>query len=211
MAANIKKTIYLIRHGETDFNKQGIIQGSGINSQLNAHGRKQANMFYETYKSVAFDHIYTSELIRTQQTVETFTKTIPQTNLAALNEINWGIMEGVKQTLEMTKVYQKMVDNWSNGNLEIAIENGETPLAMFNRQKVGLEHIMQKTDEKCILISMHGRAMRSFLCLLCQRPLSEMEKWEHSNVCLYVLEYNGSHFDIVLSNNTEHLNNFLKN
>lgn len=208
MAANIKKTIYLIRHGETDFNKQGIIQGSGINSHLNEHGRKQANMFYETYKSIAFDHVYTSELIRTQQTVEAFTKNTPQTHLAELNEINWGIMEGVKQTPEMSKEYQKMVDNWSKGILEIAIENGETPLAMFNRQKLGLERIMQKTEEKYVLISMHGRAMRSFLCLLCQKPLSEMEKWGHSNVCLYILEFNGSHFDIILSNNTEHLNKF---
>jgi len=79
---------------------------------------------------------------------------------------------------------------------------------MFNRQKLGLERIMQKTEEKYVLISMHGRAMRSFLCLLCQKPLSEMEKWGHSNVCLYILEFNGSHFDIILSNNTEHLNKF---
>ena len=38
---------------------------------------------------------------------------------------------------------------------------------------------------------MHGRAIRSFLCLLTGAPLQEMENWDHSNLCLYELKFNG--------------------
>ena len=52
---------------------------------------------------------------------------------------------------------------------------------------------------------MHGRAMRSFLCLLTNIPLQQMEQWEHTNLCLYELTYNGSHFEVVRACDTDHL------
>ncbi|HMR56571.1 MAG TPA: histidine phosphatase family protein, partial [Cyclobacteriaceae bacterium] len=63
------KKIYLIRHGQTDFNLKGIVQGSGVDSSLNDRGRAQAEAFYETYKNIAFDKIYTSALRRTRESV----------------------------------------------------------------------------------------------------------------------------------------------
>ena len=57
-----KKTIYIIRHGETDYNKQGVIQGRGIDSSLNEMGQQQALQFYRAYHHIGFDIIYTSEL-----------------------------------------------------------------------------------------------------------------------------------------------------
>ena len=46
------KKIYLIRHGQTDFNLQGIVQGSGVDADLNDTGKAQADFFYEKYKTV---------------------------------------------------------------------------------------------------------------------------------------------------------------
>ncbi|MDI1235255.1 MAG: histidine phosphatase family protein [bacterium] len=204
--SKIGKTIHLIRHGETDFNKQGIIQGSGVNSNLNDKGRWQAERFFDAYNSLPYKHIYTSELNRAIQSVEAFIqKGIPHTAHAGLNEINWGIMEGQPSTAERHKVYQHIIENWTNGNLDIAIENGETPLALFEKQSTALSHIMKNDHEDLILISMHGRAMRSFLCLLTNTPLQQMEKWGHTNLCLYELTYNGSCFDVVKACDIAHL------
>ena len=62
----------MIRHGETEYNRQGIVQGSGIDADLNETGRNQAEAFYQKYKDIPFDKVYTSALVRTHQTVEKF-------------------------------------------------------------------------------------------------------------------------------------------
>lgn len=202
-----KKTIYLIRHGETDYNKQGIIQGSGINSDLNETGRLQAKLFYMAYKHIPFDNIYISELTRTRQSVAPFIERgdnfeiIPE-----LNEINWGIMEGTMPNRVNQMLYNQMIEDWKTGYLDKTVERGETPLQLYARQKAGLEKIMARQHEETILICSHGRAMRSFLCLLQNQPLSKMEEFRHSNLCLYILkEADPMRFEVALENSTDHL------
>lgn len=205
-AAKIRKTIHLIRHGQTDFNRQGIIQGSGIDSDLNETGRKQAHNFFERFRGFEYDHIYTSRLKRAIQSVEGFISMgIPHTALEEFNEINWGIMEGRKSGPETSKLYDQIISYWSNGELDKAIEGGETPADMYARQMNGMKHVMSRHEEELVLICMHGRALRSFLCLLTGTPLKDMEIWQHDNLCLYELEFNGKAFEIVRANDRSHI------
>ncbi len=201
-----KKTIYLIRHGQTDFNKQGIVQGSGIDSDLNFEGQEQARKFYEAHKHVPFEKIYVTELKRTHQSVAPFsTQNIPLEIVPELNEINWGILEGKVPNEENTQAFLSILSKWREGILDISIEDGETPMNMFERQKRGLSKILESDHEK-ILICMHGRAMRSFLCLLTGKHLKEMDDFAHDNLCLYVLEEKGNNnFEILIHNQLDHL------
>lgn len=204
--AKIRKTIHLIRHGQTEYNRMNIVQGSGIDSDLNDTGRQQALDFYKTYKDIPYNHIYTSQLKRAMQSVEHFVNMgIPHTALSEFNEINWGMMEGRRADESNTALYEQMIRNWSNGLLDTAVEGGETPSKMFERQKQGLDFIMSRADEEIVLICMHGRALRSFLCLLTGTPLKDMEKWEHHNLCLYELVHNGRNFDVTRINDVTHL------
>ena len=204
--SKINKTIHLIRHGETDFNQQGIIQGSWVNSLLNEKGLWQAEKFFEAYKETSYERVYTSELTRAIQSVEGFIrKGLPHEIHSGLNEINWGIMEGKASGPEQHKIYERTVEKWKKGQLDVAVENGETPLELMERQIVALDLIMQREDEELILVCMHGRAMRCFLCLLTGIPLQNMEQWEHENLCLYELKYNGEHFDVLRANDVTHL------
>jgi len=68
----MKKIIYIVRHGETDFNRKGIVQGGGVDAPLNELGRQQAQAFYDIYKDVLFEIVLTSKLQRTHQTVQPF-------------------------------------------------------------------------------------------------------------------------------------------
>ncbi len=201
-----KKTIYIIRHGETEYNKQGIIQGSGIDSDLNDTGRKQADQFYQAYHHIPFDAIYTSELKRTQQSVAAFVEGGMSIQvLPELNEINWGIFEGLKGTPDSHKIYHAMTEDWKAGLLDRSVDKGETPNELQRRQAKGLEKIMAKKDEHQILIAMHGRAMRSFLCLMTGTPLQQMDEFKHNNLCLYKVEYDGQEFKVVEHNCSKHL------
>lgn len=201
-----KKTIYLIRHGQTDYNKQGIVQGSGVDSSLNDEGHLQARKFHDAFHHIPFNKIYVTELQRTHQTVAPFAnKNIPVEIVPEFNEINWGILEGKVPTKENTETFQRILAEWRNGALDISIENGETPNAMYNRQKIGLDRVLN-SDHETILICMHGRAMRSFLCLLTGTELHKMDDFEHNNVCLYLLEETENNiFTIKLRNYLDHL------
>ena len=203
-----KKTIYIIRHGQTDFNKQGIIQGSGVDTELNETGRKQGQNFYDYYRLTKFDKIYISKLQRTAQTVAPFrAKGIEIEVIPELNEINWGIMEGAKPTPASHQKFLHTVNEWAKGNLDVRVENGESANEMYSRQKAGFEKIMSRETESQILICMHGRAMRSFICLLTGTPLKHMDRFEHGNVCLYVLEKEAEeqYFRILVRNSRAHL------
>ncbi len=202
----VNKTIYIIRHGETDYNKNGIIQGSGVDSDLNSTGRNQAQQFYKAYHHKSFDKIYTSDLKRTKQSVSPFKESGFEIEaISELNEINWGFFEGLKGTPDSQRVYNGIINDWRAGLLDRSVEGGESPNQMQKRQKLGLEKIMKRTDEKLILICMHGRALRSFLCLLTGTPLERMDEFKHSNLSLYVLEHQENNFKIVERNNTSHL------
>ena len=201
-----RKTIYLTRHGETDYNKRLVVQGSGIDSDLNETGREQARRFYNAFQHVNFDAVYVTELKRTHQTVAHFTEKYGDpTIIPEFNEINWGILEGKDPTPERYNHFLEISAKWKQGDYDAAVEGGESPINMFKRQQKGLQKIMNDPHET-VLICMHGRAMRSFLCLLTDTPLMNMDQFPHENTGLYILEHTSNQlFQISTFNHTEHL------
>ncbi|MBL6445915.1 histidine phosphatase family protein [Fulvivirga sp. 29W222] len=203
------KKIYLIRHGQTDYNLKKIVQGSGIDAPLNETGRKQAASFYRTFQNIPFDKVYTSTLQRSIQSVEKFIeKGIPHQTLSGLNEINWGTREGMEITPEEDAYYHDVIHQWQTGNITLRIEGGESPQDVYNRQKEALEVILSNSDEENVLICMHGRAMRVLLCQMLNYPLQCMDLFSHSNLCMYKLVYTGEMFLIESFNDVKHLNGY---
>ena len=203
-----RKDLYIIRHGETEYNRRGIVQGSGVDAPLNEMGRAQAEAFFQAYQHVSFAKIYTSTLIRTVQTVESFIELgIPYERLAGLNEISWGVMEGrIPNTLD-DEYYRTLIENWSAGNTALPPEQGESPEQVVVRQRPAMAHILSQTSESPVLIAMHGRAMRILLSWLLGKPLARMDAFEHSNLCLYKLTYDEAtrQFTLDVVNDTSHL------
>ena len=204
----MEKALYIIRHGQTDLNLKGIVQGRGVDSPLNATGLKQAEAFYAHYKHVRFDKIYTSTLVRTHQTVAPFVG-IPTEQLAGLDEIGWGIYEGKEQTPDIMEGFVSLTERWRAGELDCAVAGGETPNQLAARQREALNHILSQPDEKTVLVCMHGRAMRVFLCLLTERDIASMDEFPHTNTALYKVHYDGERFTIVDAYNIEHLEGLL--
>lgn len=206
----MKKTLYIIRHGQTDFNLKGIVQGRGVDSPLNETGRKQAEAFYNHYRDVRFDKIYTSTLLRTHQTVAPFVRDgIPTEQLEGLDEIGWGVYEGKEQTPAIMEGFTDLIARWRNGELDVCVEGGETPNQLQDRQRIALRYIMSKPEEENVLICMHGRAMRVFLCLLINRDAALMDDFAHTNTALYKVVFDGEKFDIADAYNVRHLEGLL--
>ena len=209
----LTKTIYLIRHGETEFNRRGVVQGSGIDSDLNELGFLQARAFFDDYQDIKFDKIYTSKLRRTVQSVQEFINLgIPYEQFEGLNEISWGEKEGKVPNYLEDENYLEIIANWGKGKTDIpAAIGGETPEQVVGRQKSAFEEIIARSDEQMILVAMHGRAIRILLTHLLDLPLSEMDTFNHSNLCLYRLSYHyqTKKFSVDLANDTKHLTKLL--
>lgn len=203
------KKIYLLRHGQTDFNLKGIVQGSGVDADLNETGRNQAKAFYNFYKNVPFDKIYISALKRTKQSVQSFIdQGIPFETLTGLNEINWGNKDGKIIRLQDNSEYLKLVKGWNSGNFELKMEGGESPLEVEKRLLDAWSHIISNKNEENILICMHGRAMRILLASILHNDLRRMDDFGHHNLGLYIMNYSSlSGLIIEKSNCREHLNN----
>lgn len=201
------KEIYIIRHGETDLNKQGIVQGKGVDASLNEKGIWQAQQFYKWYKNVGFNLICTSTLKRTHQTVQAFIDDgIEWKQFAELDEISWGKYEGQSVFKEFKTVYEHLIDSWHRGITTEKTDGGESPDEVSRRLRTfELENLQSKEDQK-ILICMHGRALRIFLPTLLHLPLSSMDEYPHQNVTLYKLKEEHGVYTIELFNNQNHLN-----
>ncbi|QNF34527.1 histidine phosphatase family protein [Adhaeribacter swui] len=200
------KKVYLVRHGQTDFNLQGIIQGSGVDSSLNSTGREQARLFFESYKHVPFDKVYTSVLQRSIQSVQGFIDLgIPHEKHAGLNEICWGHREGTRVTPEEDAYYFDTLQKWQDGDITLRIDGGESPQDVADRQQEFLDMLLSRPEEETVLICMHGRAMRVLLCKLLNYPIQCMDIFEHHNLCLYQLFYTGSMFSVHRHMDIEHL------
>ena len=202
------KTVYLIRHGETDFNRQGVVQGSGVDSDLNELGRIQAEAFFQYYQHITFDKVYTSGLKRTHQSVNKFLqKNLPWEKHKGLNEISWGVREGKIPNSRDNEYYKVLIDSWIAGEINTPSEGGESPADVIARQKPVIDLILSRPEEETILIAMHGRAIRILLTLLLERPLNEMDTFDHANLCLYklVYDYKTSSFTLELACDITHL------
>jgi probable phosphoglycerate mutase len=203
----LEKLLYIIRHGQTDLNKAGIVQGRGVNSPLNEMGVKQAKAFFDYYQHEGFDKIYTSTLLRTHQTVQPFVDAgIPAEALIGLDEIGWGIYEGQVQTPEIMTGFEALIKRWSEGDLDAAVDQGESPNTLMERQKEALSIILSREEERKVLICMHGRALRIFLCLLLGRSAAQMDQFPHTNTALYKVGWSNGSFTLLDSYNTLHLN-----
>ncbi|WP_285008077.1 histidine phosphatase family protein [Pedobacter faecalis] len=202
----MEKEIYIIRHGETDLNRLGIVQGRGINSDLNETGRGQAEAFYKKYSQVPFDKIYTSTLKRTHQTVQNFIAAgIPWEQHQGFDELAWGEWEGQPNDENAIAAFRGIMEKWEGGDYHASFPGGESPNDVLKRIEEALDVLMSHEEEKLVLVCMHGRAMRLLLCHLVGKPLSEMGDFPHLNTTLYRVLFSDGKFSIVDFNNTDHL------
>lgn len=197
--------LYLYRHGETEYNKARLIQGRGVDSNLNEKGRVQAAAFFEAYKEVPFDLLFTSTLQRTQQTAAPFENLgIPVERREALDEISWGDWEGKSASQEMSNDYLGMLEAWSQEDYEHSLANGDSALAMQQRLQPFLEELNNLKEEK-VLICSHGGTLGFLIPMLLGEPLSRMPAYKHYNTGLDIFEYKEGKYHLLVQNDVTHL------
>lgn len=204
------KTLYIVRHGQTDFNASGILQGKTIDAPLNQTGIAQMNAFFEHYKDIPFDLVITSELKRSIQSVQSFINSgIEHIVDERITEFSWGENEGKPLDAIIINNYKNMLEAWNEGRLHFAIPGGESGLSLQNRVQSFAEHIRNLPAEK-VLICTHGRTLKMLIVQLMNWKINQMESIRHSNGALFQLTYDEKEFQLEKNNDLTHLPRHLR-
>jgi broad specificity phosphatase PhoE len=159
--------IYLFRHGETDFNKEGRIQ-CHTDIELNQTGLRQAVENADKLKNKDIEHIYSSPLKRAKKTADVLAKEI---NVGVeehkgLMEMYGGELEGKFKT-EIINILGK--DNYEifshtrNEGMDISYPGGETKKQIRDRIVNAICEICESTPYKTIGVSSHGFVLRELI------------------------------------------------
>jgi len=162
-------TIYLVRHGRTDWNDKELIQGH-TDTKLNLEGKDSAKKLAKSFKNIKFDKIYSSDLSRAKQTAEIIAlehKLAVETT-TALRERFFGNIEGESHVLfkEMNEILDSLDDKARYSykfNSNMLMESDEEVMNRFINflREIAISHL-----GKTILIATHGGPMRILLAKL---------------------------------------------
>lgn len=166
--------LYIMRHGETDWNRQGRLQGQ-TDIPLNENGIRLARITGESLRTVPFDLAITSPLKRARQTAELALggRDIPILEDGRIAEIRFGTWEGLGCRTCNFEIPSEHFDDFYNDPFHFQnAEDGESIADLCARTRDFWEELIRKPEyqEKTILISSHGCACRAILHNVYQDP-----------------------------------------
>lgn len=154
---------YLIRHGETDWNKTGLIQGH-TDIELNAEGISQARELSRFLKDFNIKNVVSSDLKRAMKTAELALPGIPFQTDPRLREVFLGIAEGTQREKMRESYGNDLIDRWVSArpeDFEAHFPGGESRRQGVNRLKDSIQEWTQKDSESWAFFT-HGLIMRSY-------------------------------------------------
>lgn len=164
--------IYVVRHGQTDYNVKKVFQGH-TDIPLNETGEKQAQETAPKFRNIDVDMILVSPLKRTLQTAQYISQItgVPITIEERLIERSFGDMEGHQSredwNIKMMLDYEKNYD----------IENIEPIQSLFKRVYDFLDEIIEKYKDKNLVLVTHGAVSQPIECYFNGMP--EVVDFEH--------------------------------
>lgn len=197
--------IYLIRHGETEWNKQGRLQGNS-NVKLSPEGIRQAQLLAEHSPFQHIDAIYSSDLVRAVDTAKILAEkfNLEVQTLPELRETNFGYWEG-KSIADLAEIYPDDFGKFFTAPEKCRPPHGETFLECQDRVMNAMNKIVAAHDNKKILVVSHGAVIRLILCAALGMPINKMWAISQFNVALNILRFDDLNITVELMNSTAHL------
>ena len=200
-------TIYIVRHGQTEWNLLGKTQGHG-NSDLTPKGIEQAELLADSMTKYPIDYIYSSDLGRAYQTAEIIGNklNIELEKTEALREMNFGTWEGriIKDIIEEDPELYKM---WRNEPHLAKIPQGETLSQIKERTDAFIKEINEKYDGKHIVLVTHSLCARIMLLSFLDSDVKNIYRINQANTALNIIELRDYGPVVMKMNDTTHIIN----
>ena len=200
--------VFLIRHGETEWNKVRRLQGSS-NVKLSPEGIHQAQMLAANAPFQSLDAIYSSDLVRAVETAKFLAnkfglrvRTMPE-----LRETSFGFWEG-KSISDLATAFPEDFGKFFTDPERCQPPHGETFLQCQARVINAMGRIVAANDNNNVAIVSHGAAIRLILCAALDIPIHKMWAISQFNMALNILRIDDGNITVELVNSTAHLHHF---
>ena len=165
-------TYYLIRHGETEANKSGILQGH-LDVPLSETGRGQSELVAQALSQVEFDEIFSSDLSRALDNAKAILaaqkrrRTEGVTVDEGLRETHCGILQG-KTFAEVEQLWPEVYRGLKSDPLNAPRPGGESYIECFGRTVTAFQRIRKSCADKglrdgVVAVVAHGGTIRNLL------------------------------------------------
>lgn len=186
--------IAFVRHGITDWNKAGRIQGQ-TDIELNAYGRQQARSLATRLQEERFDRIYTSDLSRAHETARLMNEgsNLPIVVDERLREVSFGLLEG--------KTIDERIARWGEQWREADVGK-ESMESIEKRARSLVDELLIKHPNERVLLVTHGAFIANSLRFLVPH-FDTTERIENASIT--IIEQIDGKWTCTLYNATEHL------
>ncbi|NBC82226.1 MAG: histidine phosphatase family protein [Bacteroidetes bacterium] len=185
-----KKMIYLVRHGETEWNVERRYQGQ-LNSNLTNLGKEQAGQTGMLLKNTLIDLHISSDLPRAKQTAdiiaETINKPVDRTH-QEIRERHFGELQGLQRD-EIGKQLPELEGDLFASNPDLKIPGGESFYEFYNRIVPFFDNLAQFEQANKILAVVHGGVLNCMFRHVLGISLSQTRNFSLKNASINTFSY----------------------
>lgn len=197
--------IFLIRHGETQWNFDARYQGHS-DIELSEKGTLQGEKLGLYFKRFSLDAVYASDLKRAFTTAQLIAQyhNLEVQLVPDMREINFGVWEGLTFK-DIREKYRELADMWLKEPEQLVIPEGENFAQVKKRAYQAILNLVDKHQGQNVVVVSHGGTIRTVLCAILDLPLSKMWQIKQDNTALNMIEFYQNQGIIGLLNSTAHL------
>jgi broad specificity phosphatase PhoE len=172
-------TVHLVRHGETDWNVDGRLQG-WTDIPLNATGREQARLAATELAGLPVGAIFSSDLSRARDTAAAIAAALGLDVIVdrELRERNYGVAEGRLNSGLNAELGGRLDEYWADP--DFAFEGGETRRTAYKRLAGFFTRVLASAPPEIVVVS-HGGALRVARGFLEGVPIDAVPNWSFAN------------------------------
>lgn len=194
--------LFMLRHGETDWNKAHRFQGQ-IDIPLNDWGRELAQITANKWPIIDYDRVYCSPLIRAQETAHIVLNGRPELDHIItdprITEFGFGPCEGKIIDEESQNPDSPMYNMLHHPELYVPVEGAESFQDLVNRAHDFLTDEILPLEGKCenVLIVAHGALIRALVCAAGLKTIAGFWDVRYFNCCLTTLDVTSGSFSMI--------------
>ncbi|AIR63633.1 histidine phosphatase family protein [Cedecea neteri] len=198
----------LVRHGESEGNQQGIIQGR-LESQLTARGLRQSFALAAELADLSVAHIYSSPALRAQGTANVLASELHSqiTVDERLQERDFGLLQG-KNVLEARKQHPELFAALLSGDPQRVSAQGESLNNVNNRLFSCLKTLNERHQNDTVIIVSHGHALEIAIWQLKGALITDdLRQYGHQNCSYSIMNISAECINLVKWGVATHLRN----